>query len=83
MDSLRDNGLSSFSSESIGQASASASLSGEVFHYDVSTPTTIARQSSAMIPIVGWNIKTRRVSILSPGNSGQTRYPMRGMELRT
>ena len=81
VDSLRDNGLSSFSSESIGQASASASLSGEVFHYDVSTPTTIARQSSAMIPIVGSDIKTRRVSILSPGNSGQTRYPMRGMEL--
>ncbi|MBY0114050.1 MAG: DUF4139 domain-containing protein [Phycisphaerales bacterium] len=78
----RDGAVASpFTPESIGQASASASLSGEVFHYDVSTPTTIARQSSAMIPIVGSDIKTRRVSILSPGNSGQTRYPMRGMEL--
>lgn len=74
-------GASPFSGESLGQAAATGTISGEVFHYDVSTPTTIARQSSAMIPIVGADIKTRRVSILSPGNSGQTRYPMRGMEL--
>lgn len=60
---------------------ASGTVTGEVFHYDVSTPTTIARQSSAMIPIVGADVKTRRVSILSPGPSNQTRYPMRGMEL--
>ncbi len=75
-----------FSEESVNLAggvvsAATGAVSGEVFHYDVSTPTTIARQSSAMIPIVGADIKTRRVSILSPGNSGQTRYPMRGMEL--
>lgn len=73
-------------SESINLAggvasTATGAMSGEVFHYDVSTPTTIARQSSAMIPIVGADIKTRRVSILSPGSTGQTRYPMRGMEL--
>lgn len=60
---------------------ADAAVTGEVFHYDVSTPITIARQSSAMIPIVGADIKTRRVSILSPGPANQTRYPMRGMEL--
>ena len=60
---------------------ADGAMSGEVFHYDVSTPTTIARQSSAMIPIVGADVKTRRVSILSPGPANQTRYPMRGMEL--
>jgi hypothetical protein len=75
-----------FSNETVNLAdgvasSATGAISGEVFHYDVSTPTTIARQSSAMIPIVGSDIKTRRVSILSPGSSGQTRYPMRGMEL--
>lgn len=75
-----------FSDESVNLAggvvsAATGAVSGEVFHYDVSTPTTIARQSSAMIPIVGADIKTRRVSILSPGNTGQTRYPMRGMEL--
>jgi hypothetical protein len=74
-------GASPFTGESLSQAAATGTISGEVFHYDVSTPTTIARQSSAMIPIVGSDIKTRRVSILSPGNSGQTRYPMRGMEL--
>lgn len=62
-------------------AGAGGVVTGEVFHYDVSTPTTIARQSSAMIPIVGADVKTRRVSILSPGPANQTRYPMRGMEL--
>jgi hypothetical protein len=62
-------------------AGAGGVVTGEVFHYDVSTPTTIARQSSAMIPIVGADIKARRVSILSPGPANQTRYPMRGMEL--
>lgn len=62
--------------------SASAGLSGEVFHYDVAEPVTVARQSSAMIPIIGADIKARRVSILSPGwASGQNRYPMRGLEL--
>lgn len=60
---------------------AEGTLTGEVFHYDVSNPTTIARQSSAMIPIIGADVKTRRVSILSPGPASQTRYPMRGMEL--
>lgn len=72
---------SPISGEALSQAAATSTVSGEVFHYDVSTPTTISRQSSAMIPIVGADIKTRRVSILSPGDSGQTRYPMRGMEL--
>lgn len=62
-------------------AGAGGVVTGEVFHYDVATPTTIARQSSAMIPIVGADVKTRRVSILSPGPANQTRYPMRGMEL--
>ncbi|MFO0861856.1 MAG: hypothetical protein U0570_15015 [Phycisphaerales bacterium] len=62
-------------------AAAMASQTGEVFHYDVSTPTTIARQSSAMIPILSSDVKTRRVSILSPGADNQTRYPMRGLEL--
>lgn len=74
----------SFQSGNVADSTPSVAqgvVTGEVFHYDVSTPTTIARQSSAMIPIVGADVKTRRVSILSPGPSNQTRYPMRGMEL--
>ncbi|MBX3389771.1 MAG: hypothetical protein KF691_09995 [Phycisphaeraceae bacterium] len=77
-------GWAQLSSESMADSmasGASGTVTGEVFHYDVSTPTTIARQSSAMIPIVGADVKARRVSILSPGPSNQTRYPMRGMEL--
>jgi len=76
----RDASIGSSLSSSM-PAGAGGVVTGEVFHYDVSTPTTIARQSSAMIPIVGADVKTRRVSILSPGPANQTRYPMRGMEL--
>lgn len=62
-------------------AEAQAAQTGEIFHYDVSAPTSIARQSSAMIPILSSDVKTRRVSIISPGPAMQTRYPMRGLEL--
>ncbi|MGH7245161.1 MAG: hypothetical protein ACREJD_17230 [Phycisphaerales bacterium] len=80
--SLRERDASIGGAMSSSMASgADGVVTGEVFHYDVSTPTTIARQSSAMIPIVGADVKTRRVSILSPGPANQTRYPMRGMEL--
>jgi len=80
-DGLADMSVTSGNISDSNPSAAQGVVTGEVFHYDVSTPTTIARQSSAMIPIVGADVKTRRVSILSPGPANQTRYPMRGMEL--
>ncbi len=79
--SLRERDVSFADLVSASPSAADAVQTGEVFHYDVSTPTTVARQSSAMIPIVASDVKTRRVSILSPGPANQIRYPMRGMEL--
>ncbi|MBX3380565.1 MAG: hypothetical protein KF805_10765 [Phycisphaeraceae bacterium] len=80
-DAMVDRSFASGNLSASNPSAAQGVVTGEVFHYDVSAPTTIARQSSAMIPIVGADVKTRRVSILSPGPANQTRYPMRGMEL--
>jgi hypothetical protein len=52
---------------------------GEVFQYQLKAPVSIARQRSAMLPILGSNIDGRRVSIFNRADSAE--HPMRGVEL--
>lgn len=61
------------------QAQAAATEVGEVFQYEVESPITVARQRSAMIPILSTNITGRRVSIYSLTDARPN--PMRGVEL--
>jgi hypothetical protein len=58
---------------------AQAGQAGETFFYEVSTPITIERQRSAMIPFLTANIPTRRVSIFNLAD--RTDHPMRGVEV--
>lgn len=61
------------------QAQAVAAEVGQVFQYNLSSPVTIERQRSAMIPIINANLDARRVSVYSFGDS--TNNPLRGVEL--
>ena len=58
------------------QNSASGTEVGEQFFYRVDAPVTIARRTSAMLPIVSTDLSGERVSIYTPGEG---RNPMRGL----
>jgi hypothetical protein len=72
------DGLFDYPANVLGSSIASAAQTGDVFFYDVSTPVTIARQRSAMLPIVGDRVDGRRVSIHSPGDGP---HPRAGVEM--
>lgn len=58
------------------QAQASGTEVGEQFFYRVDAPVTIARRTSAMLPIISTDLSGERVSIFTPGEG---RNPMRGL----
>jgi len=58
---------------------AAAMEVGEVFQYQLESPVTVARQRSAMLPIIGAGVEGRRVSIFSPADG--SKHPMRGVEM--
>ncbi|MCC6676873.1 MAG: hypothetical protein IT436_06995 [Phycisphaerales bacterium] len=60
-------------------AAASGGEVGEVFQYQLSTPVSIQRQQSAMLPILSEGVQARRVSIYS--RSDNPKHPARGVEL--
>jgi hypothetical protein len=62
------------------QSQAQGGEIGEVFQYQLKSPVSIARQRSAMLPILGSNIEGRRVSIFNRADSPE--HPMRGVELK-
>ncbi|MBL8761270.1 MAG: hypothetical protein JNL50_08215 [Phycisphaerae bacterium] len=61
-------------------AMAQGQESGEVFQYELTSPVTIERQRSAMLPIISGDIEGRRVSIYNRGDNPTN--PMRGVEIK-
>ncbi|MFN0131847.1 MAG: hypothetical protein ACKVW3_04830 [Phycisphaerales bacterium] len=61
------------------QAQAQAGEIGEVFQYQLKSPVSIARQRSAMLPILSASIEGKRVSIYNRADGSQ--HPMRGVHL--
>ncbi len=61
------------------QPSAQAGDVGELFQYTIATPVTLARQKSAMLPIVNETVKGEKVSIYNP--SVQAEHPLNGLRL--
>jgi hypothetical protein len=70
----------SLASMTAPQAAAQAAEVGEVFQYQLKEPISIARQRSAMLPILASAIEGRRVSIYSRSDGSE--HPMRGVEIR-
>lgn len=69
--------------EAMGQyaarVQAAAMEVGEVFQFQLEAPVTVARQRSAMLPIIGAGVEGRRVSIFNPVDG--SKHPMRGVEM--
>ena len=62
------------------QSSATASKLGDFFQYAIDHPVNLARQKSALLPIVGKDIEGTRVSIYNPGV--QAKHPLLGLKFK-
>jgi hypothetical protein len=62
------------------QAAAQAGDVGELFQYDIENAVTLARQQSAMLPIVNRSIEGRKLSIYNP--AVHAKHPLDGFELK-
>jgi hypothetical protein len=58
---------------------AQAADVGELFQYSISTPVTLPRQQSAMLPIVNASVKGEKVSIYN--ETVQAKHPLNGLKL--
>jgi hypothetical protein len=63
----------------VGNAATAASL-GDAFQYAIDHPVTLARQKSAMLPIVGKDIEGQKVSIYNP--AVQRTHPLLGFKFK-
>ena len=61
-------------------AAARAGEAGSFFQYSLSLPVSLARQESAMLPIVGQDIEGRRGSIYN--EASHPKHPMHGLKLK-
>ena len=64
-----------------GVATAAEGLqAGELFQYMIKTPVSLARQKSAMLPIISQAVEGEKVSIYN--ESVQPKYPLNGFRLK-
>jgi hypothetical protein len=61
------------------QAAARGGEVGELFQYQVATPVNLARQQSAMLPIVGESLKAEKVSLYN--RKVLDKHPLAGLKL--
>ncbi len=61
------------------QSMAQAAEVGELFQYKIEAPVTLARQRSAMLPIVNGEVSAEKVSIYN--QNVQAKHPLNGLEL--
>jgi len=61
------------------QSAAQAANVGELFQYAIDAPVTIARQQSAMLPIVNGSVQGEKVSIYN--QAVQAKHPLNGLKL--
>jgi hypothetical protein len=76
---LVNNTLMRIATGSVDTAASGASL-GDFFQYTVDQPVSLARQKSAMLPIVGKDVEATRVSIYNP--AVQAKHPLLGLRLK-
>jgi hypothetical protein len=61
-------------------AGAQGAQSGELFQYQIKSPITLARQKSAMLPILSDNVSGEKVSIYN--QNVQPKFPLNGFRLK-
>lgn len=62
------------------QSLADAQQAGELFEYAISTPVSIGRQHSAMLPIVNAEVEAEKVSIYNPFT--HMKHPLNGLQVK-
>lgn len=62
------------------QSAAQATDVGEMFQYRIATPVSVARQKSAMLPIVNESVSADKISIYNP--SVHHKHPLNGLKLK-
>jgi hypothetical protein len=62
------------------QSAATATKLGDFFQYLIDHPVSLARQKSAMLPIVGKDVEGTRVSIYNP--AVQPKHPLLGLKFK-
>jgi hypothetical protein len=76
----RDAGKLSFGFDLSGVGSvADAAEAGELFEYTIQTPVSIARQQSAMLPIVNQAVEGEKVSVFNP--EMHPKHPLNGLQI--
>ena len=73
------NNFSRINPGAVGSEATGASL-GDFFQYSIDHPVSLARQKSAMLPIVGKEVEGARVSIYNP--AVQSKHPLLGLRLK-
>jgi hypothetical protein len=63
-----------------GAVAAAPVEAGESFRYEIKEPVSLARQKSALLPILNQTVEAQRVSIYNHGV--QAKYAMRGLSLK-
>ncbi|MBU6400225.1 MAG: hypothetical protein KGS61_07885 [Verrucomicrobia bacterium] len=62
------------------QSLAEALKAGELFQYEIQAPVTLARQKSALLPIVNQPVEGEKLSIYN--QAVQAKYPLNGLRLK-
>lgn len=75
----RDRSLGDRLSES-QPAMATATEVGELFHYGIDTPVTLASETSAMLPIVNANVEGEKLSLYDP--TVNAKHPQHGLRIK-
>jgi hypothetical protein len=70
---------SRLATNTVGNAATAGAL-GDFFQYTIDHPVSLARQKSAMLPIVGKDIEGQKVSIYN--QNVQTRHPLLGLKFK-
>ena len=63
----------------VGNAATAGAL-GDFFQYTIDHPVSLARQKSAMLPIVGKDVEGQKVSIYN--QNVQARHPLLGLKFK-
>jgi hypothetical protein len=74
-----DRSLSEELQEGVTEA-AQGGQAGELFQYEIKAPVTLARQKSAMLPIINQNVAGEKVSIYNA--RVQAKHPLNGFRLK-
>jgi hypothetical protein len=81
---LSDNGMADqdrrYFFQSAVSAAAHGGQAGELFQYAIEAPVTLARQKSAMLPIVSQKVEGQKLSIYN--EQVQPKHPLNGFRLR-